>query len=70
MNEVSANLGPGAEVALKSLAMMIKRDLEVRVSPAQLRLFLLANWDAVLVIADLIHDRNRRVARKKDATEG
>jgi hypothetical protein len=42
------------------LADLIERELDVRVDPAALRLFLRANWESVTRLAHLIHGKADR----------
>lgn len=41
----------------KTLAEIMKRDLNVEVNPEALRLFLLARWDRVSLLAHIIHTK-------------
>lgn len=42
----------------QTLAEAMKKDLGVDISPQALRLFILARWDRVTVLAHAIHERN------------
>ncbi|API52870.1 hypothetical protein BMW22_15705 [Rhizobium leguminosarum] len=46
----------GRPNAAASVAALMRRDLNVDVSEAQVRLFVLARWDRIKLLAHAIHD--------------
>jgi hypothetical protein len=59
----------GGERAERMLCDLIKRELDVRVSPAMVSFFIQQNWGRLSVLAHVIHDE-AIADRRRNVTNG